>query len=313
MVRNPYRILIIDDSMEDRRNYVRLLSTGCEEEYQVTEAATAAEGKTALRQGPFECILLDYRLPDRDGVDLLPDLLGRNLPPQVAIVMLTGHGDEVVAVQAMKRGVQDYLVKDRVTGEALRRAVQTAVEKVALLHQIEKQRLELKELAITDGLTGLYNRRYFMERLEEEIQRARRYLAPASLLLLDLDLFKGINDRFGHLVGDKVLQTLADMLKRLRATDFAARYGGDEFCVLLTNTDLPEAELVANRLCETVAAQVAIAVAERIPAVTISIGIAQCSEATPTGEDWIALADDALYQAKKAGRNQVCCPTVAIG
>ncbi len=301
------RILIIDDSPEDRTSYCRLIGSGCENEYQFTEAASAAEGLVLYQDGLFDCLLLDYRLPDRDGLDILPVLIGKNGVPRVAIVMLTGQGDESVAVQAMKRGVHDYLLKDRVTGEALRRAIQTAVEKAALLQEIEAQRQQLQRLAVTDGLTALYNRRYFMDRLEEEIKRARRYEIPLSLSFLDLDYFKRINDTFGHIVGDKVLKAVADVLRRLRKSDFAARYGGEEFAILLTNTDLEGAKIVSERLRKAITLHVASSISEQIPAVTSSVGIAQWSNAMKSGEEWIAEADRAMYRAKRAGRDQVCC------
>src|SRR5436190_20194386 len=105
----PYRILIIDDCAEDRRSYCRLMSADCENEYQFTEVATAEEGVSHHRSGSFDCILLDYCLQDRDGLALLPALIGKNGVPKTAVVMLTGRGDESVAVQAMNRDAQDYL------------------------------------------------------------------------------------------------------------------------------------------------------------------------------------------------------------
>src|SRR5439155_8363388 len=161
------------------------------------------------------------------------------------------------------------------------------------------QRLELERLATTDGLTGLYNRRFFMNRLAEEIDRARRYDLSLSFLMMDIDHFKAINDQFGHLVGDRVLQAIARLLKRMRKTDFAGRYGGEEFCVLLTNTELDGAYIVAERLREVIAATIAPALELPIPNLTCSIGIAQFSGSKDTPEELVQRADGALYLAKQ--------------
>src|SRR5439155_22341927 len=163
------------------------LTEGNASEYEFVEAETGADGLSRWRNGPCDCVLLDYQLPDADGLGILEELTPPGRTPRVAIVMLTGQGDEGVAVGAMKRGVQDYLVKSRLTAEALHRAIHAAIEKVDLLHQVEAQRLELERLATTDGLTGLYNRRFFMNRLAEEIDRSCRYELSLSFLMMDSD------------------------------------------------------------------------------------------------------------------------------
>jgi len=166
---------------------------------------------------------------------------------------------------------------------------------------------EIKKLAIRDGLTGLYNYRHFWELLVHEIMKSRRYQSPLSLLFLDLDNFKIINDTLGHLQGDLVLKTLAAYLQRgVRQADVACRYGGEEFLVLLPETGLEQAIQLAKRLRHRIS-RMAIPLPDRDLHVTVSIGAAVL---TPhmDGEALVAAADAAMYRAKQAGRNQVCGP-----
>lgn len=306
MTSKSYRVLNIEDSPEDRGGYRRWLARGGPAAFEFFEAATAQEGLKQLQEGEYDCILLDYQLPDATGLEVLQLLNSPSVSQRIAVVMLTGRGDEDVAVQAMKCGAQEYLVKDRLTQAELQKAIVAAVEKVELLAKIESQRAELEKLAITDPLTGLYNRRFFMNRLGEEVDRARRYGMSVSLLMIDLDHFKQINDHHGHLAGDRVLKSVAEIMKQLRKTDFACRYGGEEFCLLLTNTDILSARNVAERIRKSVAATVANAAELPTERITCSIGISSLTKSNDTPEDLLMRADEGLYSAKSAGRDRVC-------
>ena len=166
---------------------------------------------------------------------------------------------------------------------------------------------EVKSLAIRDGLTGLYNYRHFWELLGYEVEQSRRYETPLSLLFLDLDSFKVINDNLGHSQGDAVLKTLADYLQgALRQADVICRYGGEEFVVLLPKTPLEQAMLLAERLRQKISEQV-IPLPERDLRFTVSIGVAGLSPGMD-GEALVNAADAAMYQAKQGGKNQVCGP-----
>jgi diguanylate cyclase (GGDEF)-like protein len=173
---------------------------------------------------------------------------------------------------------------------------------------IENARLysEVQRLAVTDDLTGLYNRRHFDKQLSAEFQRARRYSRPLGLLIIDIDLFKRVNDRFGHLEGDRVLAEFASMLRQsVRETDFIARFGGDEFTIILPETDLNGTVEAANRIRQSAAAHIYIAGKERIQ-LTVSIGTAAIPNqlfANPT--ELFQHADRALLEAKQLGRDQV--------
>lgn len=181
--------------------------------------------------------------------------------------------------------------------------IEDATDAYVYQHQLQ-QSMSMLELANrTDGLTGVYNRNYWQSQLEYETQRAARYQHPVSLLLFDLDKFKQLNDRYGHQGGDVVLIELSAMITELlRDTDLLGRYGGEEFGIILPETNLACAQLVANRICAAVAAQKILFNGQSI-AVTISIGVA--SYTNQTADELIQQADMALYNAKRLGRNQV--------
>jgi two-component system cell cycle response regulator len=296
--RTPLRILIVDDCREDRELYRRLIARGFEQEHIVAETETAEEALSRIATAEPHCIVLDYQLPDCDGLAFLSALRLARGEAVIPVVMLTGGGDEMVAVQAMKRGAQDYLTKSSVTAESLRRAIQGAMKRVA-----EEQ--QLKRSASIDELTGACNRRWLLERLQEECERARRHRKPLCLLMLDLDHFKLVNDSFGHRIGDAVLENVGRLLRTtLRAGDFVGRYGGEEFCIVLTDTPLGGARVVAERIRQQVSMQTLRAPCGTAVQIACSLGVAE-ADTTRDVLDAIEAADRALYRAKAAGRNRV--------
>lgn len=167
--------------------------------------------------------------------------------------------------------------------------------------RLHEQKNSLKLLSRTDGLTGLYNRRYWQLRAAEEFERSRRQNHPASLIMLDLDHFKKINDQYGHTVGDEVLEALSYQLQiNLRSIDILGRYGGEEFAVVLPETDARHARDIAERVRQAVAQD---RFGEQELQCTVSLGIATMSPAMTGFDDWLNAADKALYDAKAAGRN----------
>jgi len=169
----------------------------------------------------------------------------------------------------------------------------------ALLYQ------QVQELAITDSLTGIFTRKHYMERLAEEINYSRKFNYPFSLLMLDIDYFKQINDHYGHLVGDAVLKFVAKLIKdNLRQVDLLCRYGGEEFSIILTNTDKEGAKLAAERIRQSIE-NGSIKVYDEDLKVTISIGVSTFPENAQDGQGLIDLADKALYKAKQNGRNRI--------
>jgi diguanylate cyclase (GGDEF)-like protein len=166
---------------------------------------------------------------------------------------------------------------------------------------------ELERLATTDGMTGIYNRRHFLTLADREWTRARRYGRPISFLMIDIDFFKSINDDFGHQVGDEMIVHLANLARDCkRECDVLARIGGEEFALLLPETDLQQAQVVAERLRSEVAAKSLVVASRSIPA-TVSIGVATLVAAMSDISDLMKAADQALYDAKHAGRNRVIC------
>ena len=180
---------------------------------------------------------------------------------------------------------------------------------------LDKANSRLAELSRSDSLTGLYNRRHWQERLDEELLRLRRRPSPMSLLMFDLDHFKRVNDEHGHQAGDQVLRKVGELVRAtLRRTDVAGRYGGEEFAVLLPETDLEGALLVAERLREA-AETTPVATAENHIRFTISAGVAEWHPDIDSSEALVAAADRALYEAKHGGRNRVCTartPSLAV-
>lgn len=297
------RILIVDDSPETRFVYRRYLDRSnmvCE----LREADTVRSAQEMLRSHPADCVLLDYCLPDGNGLEFLSALSGQ--PSTPAVVMITGQGDEAVAVDAMKQGVKDYLIKDRITMESLIAAIEAAMGEAQRDREELDYREELEKQSVTDALTGLFNRRYFFEQLRKEMKRSARYGHELSLLLIDLDHFKSINDRYGHIAGDHVLRSFSSLLAdNLRAGDHLARYGGEEFCIALSETGRDGARQFANRLLAQCRELV-----HRDPdggefTVTCSIGLVQFSSGITEVEALVHSADKALYEAKRNGRDCV--------
>lgn len=170
---------------------------------------------------------------------------------------------------------------------------------------LEKANAKLAELSVTDRLTGLYNRGHWEECLQREFTRCRRYGSACSLMMFDIDHFKKVNDTHGHIAGDRVIQQTAEILKTLaRSTDIIGRYGGEEYCVVLVDTPADEAKLMAERLRASIESS-RVGYEDKEIQYTISLGISAFSETLNDHKQWIEEADQALYQSKRAGRNQV--------
>ncbi|MCA9559320.1 MAG: diguanylate cyclase [Myxococcales bacterium] len=297
-------ILLVEDSVDDvavLRRYIRRLPGN----YLVDIAYTGQEALAKTRSQAFDVALVDQHLPDVAGNDLIRDLRAEHA--HLPVVMLTGHGDERLAVEVMKAGAYDYMRKDDLDAQALERTLRNVLERARLEAEVRRANERLREWAIRDGLTGLYNHRHFQEQLLTEFARARRYAQPLACLMIDLDHFKRINDTCGHPFGDEVLKQLARTLTEVaRQADIIARYGGEEFVVVLPSTDLEGARRFAERVRAEVAARPVQADGQSVD-ITLSVGVA--TNGTPGVDSERALikrADAALYEAKRAGRNRVC-------
>jgi diguanylate cyclase (GGDEF)-like protein len=264
-------------------------------------AASAEEAIEVLKANTIEVVITDIKLPGQDGLELT-DLIKVNY--DIDVIVMTGYRDNYSYEEAINKGASDFIFKPVRLEEVLLR-----LKRVLRERQLAKERLQilekLEKLAITDGLTKLYNLRHFYNQLEVEVDRSNRYGHSLGLLLLDIDRFKVYNDTHGHLEGDKVLIKLCQIIRScLRTMDSAYRYGGEEFTVILPETSGEEAETVAHRIRKAAEAEKFFPEPNKPYQVTISIGVTEyCKE--EKFADFIKRADKAMYLSKLAGRNRV--------
>lgn len=265
--------------------------------------------KAAL-SGSFDLIILDLILPDIPGKQLCRWLRETGQTAHLPILVVSGRADVDERVAALKAGANDYLTKPFVVAELAAR-VEAALRVKQLNDELADQNrryqgllTQMEEMARTDALTGLANRRRFEEALDSEFRRARRYNLPLACLLIDLDHFKEINDQGGHPAGDVALLAAARAIKsNIREVDLAARWGGDEFAVLLPQTALETAVLVARRILDTIRGLTLEGPKRRM---TASLGIAGIPDPNLTGQEQIiSVADLGLLAAKKNGRDRL--------
>ena len=300
-------LLLIDDS-EAQSNKIKeaLERLG----YRVTIASSGVEGLRLARQTSPDLVLLDVVMADIDGFAVCRWLKMNAETRDIPVIMLTVRTALADRVEGLNIGADDYLAKP-FEDEELEARIFAAL-RVKAAHselrdrnqQLESMLHSVEALASTDALTGLFNRRRFADVLRREFAVTRRYKNTLSCLLLDLDHFKQINDRFGHDAGDQVLKEVARRITgSLREVDLAARYGGEEFVVLLPHTSKGDARIVAERLLKNVRKQ-DFTFGGEVVTVTASIGCAGNSDVESANpEDLVKAADIALYGAKKNGRN----------
>jgi diguanylate cyclase (GGDEF)-like protein len=295
------KLLVVDDSAEDREIYARYLGKSMRANFTVISAENGADGLAAFRTDAPECIVLDFNLPDMDGLEFLAKMGANQEGLPTAVVLVTGQGSEKVAVETMKLGVHDYLVKGEINTEKLASAILNAVEKVSARRRAAMDRRELERMALFDPLTGLGNRNLFHARLEHAVALIRRRGDSACLHIMDLDGFKKVNDTLGHHIGDEVLRVIGQRLGAIgRTADTIVRLGGDEFAYLMeTGATREGALLVANKVIETV--KEPIVLRSSVFRLGVSIGIAMFAGAKSDKDTIMRQADAAMYQAKRSG------------
>jgi len=305
----PINVLLIEDSPGDARLIREFLAEKGGGQFRLEWADHLEEGLRHLDAGHVDLVLLDLSLPQSEGLDTLAVVLGH--APRVPTIVLTVLNDEAVAVEAVRRGAQDYLIKRQTDGVVLVRAARYAIERnraerelAAAKTRLQEANRRLEELATTDDLTGLANRRRFMEVLKLEVERSRRHGSNLALVMIDIDGFKAINDAYGHAFGDRVLVEVAKALQGdARVTDLAARYGGDEFMVLMPETRVEEALGAVERMRKRIAER-PVSDGKRTLPISVSAGISAAeADRTATSDTLIHLADEAMYAAKYAGGN----------
>jgi len=296
------KILICDDDPADRKLVRIYLQQVTGREVVLLEAGRTEEIQNALDKGRIDLVLMDNQMPGKSGMEWLAEIAERQLAP---VVMLTGSGTEEVAVQALQEGAIGYLSKNNLSQEKLVDTIDAALDKWTRLRQARADREELERLANFDPLTGLYNRQAILGKLHELINHAKRYKEDFSLSMLDIDHFKKVNDRYGHLTGDEVLEKIASLIYRnMRDTDIVGRYGGEEFIIILPQADSSAAMVVAERIRNIIENAEMKDSAGNVFAITVSLGLSIWEQ----GEDAYSLisrADEALYNAKENGRNRV--------
>lgn len=297
-------VLIIDDSEAVREKIIKTLESR-DLFSRFYQAEDGLEGFKKLLASPVDIILCDLEMPRMDGFKFLGMLKGRPEVSDTPVIILTGNDDRELKIKGLEQGACDFITKPFDPEELVAR-MRVHLKIKHLQDDLKRSNELLLELSNTDHLTGLFNRRFLMEVLDKEVQRARRKDGQVALLLLDIDHFKRVNDTHGHLQGDVVLQKVAlHIQKELRSYDTAARYGGEEFVAVLPDTSLKEAFNVADRIRLSVQGM-RFAGSLANEQVTVSLGVALFP--SPCFDDIDGLlraADEALYQAKERGRNRV--------
>ena len=292
------RILIVDDDLAVRSTMHEYITTAG---YYSEAVACAEDALELLETDNFHVVIADIMLPGMGGLELTK-LIKRDHTSDV--IVMTGYSDDYSYEEAINIGASDFVIKPVRLEELLLRLKRVLKERD---HTNERIRMmeKLQKLAITDGLTRLYNSRSFYSQLEMEIDRVNRYQHPLTLLLLDIDHFKVYNDKFGHLEGDKVLVRFSQIIRScLRTNDSAYRYGGEEFTVILPETASEEARTVAQRIRAALEAEPFSPMNGEAVTVTISIGVTEYS-AKEELTTFISRADQAMYCSKRSGRNKV--------
>lgn len=295
------RILVVDDEEIIRAMLFDMLSnTG----YKVKTARDGQDAISQIENSPFEIVITDLKMPGMDGMELLQRV--QKINPDICVLIITAYSTVESAVSAMKQGAYDYICKPFEL-EEMKVIIEKAVERQRLL--LASRMVEhYKHLSITDGLTKVYNHRYFHEFLDRELQRARRNSSTFTLLFADVDNFKQYNDVNGHLAGDEVLRELAAIfLDTTRKTDFVARYGGEEFAVILPDTVTDGSVRVALQIIQAIRTKKWLYV-DALPCktITMSIGVVSYPKDALLKEELIGKADEAMYHAKKTGKNKIC-------
>ncbi len=318
VVHDKPSILIVDDVPKNLQVLINILK---EEDYRVAVASSGQMALTMVEEHKPDLILLDIIMPEFDGFAVCGKLKASPETIDIPIIFLTAKTETENIVDGFKAGAVDYVTKPFNSIELLSR-VKTHIavkqgrdtilqmnehlkeeveERKKIADELEQKNIVLDKMAITDGLTGLYNHRHIIERLVHEIAEAGRYKFELSVIMLDIDHFKDINDTYGHQVGDEVLVKVSASIKELlRQVDLTGRYGGEEFLVIIPHTDKDGSIVIAERIRETVEA-----LKFDNSQIKISISGGVCTYKDEDASDLIMKADNLLYKAKQKGRNRI--------
>ncbi|MEK3725126.1 diguanylate cyclase [Paenibacillus sp. FSL H8-0034] len=283
------RLLVIDDDDVLRSYLVRRFKL---EGYEVDEARDVAEAQKLLREFTYDLILLDLMMHPQSGYELFEFVKEDPTLKWISLVVLSGRDHIHDKVRCFYLGADDFITKPFQYEELSAR-----------VYSLLKRTKDFEQMAFRDPLTGVYNRRYFDHQVKVELQRIERYPSPMSLVFIDIDRFKSINDTYGHHIGDLVLQGLAHLLQNhLRATDVLARFGGEEFVIIFPGMSGPQTLKVVESILEHARCGPVAQNEGQAFHITFSAGICEWSNGM-TVEEWIKNSDDAMYTAKQNGRN----------
>lgn len=300
------KLLVVDDKPVN----IQVLHQIFAADYQVFMATSGAQALAICRNNPPDLILLDVVMPEMDGFEVCVELKSDAATRDIPIIFVTAHDDTSQETHGLDVGAVDFIAKP------VNPAVVRARVKTHLMLKLQSD--VMRKLVFLDGLTGVFNRRYFDQQVAIEWARAARNDSPLSVILIDVDFFKDFNDHYGHQAGDDCLQQIARTLKSSlkRPADLVARYGGEEFVCILPDTGFDDAMLIARGLEQQVrATEIPHAKSTISPFVTISLGVAARShllansladDGTLDSSVLVALADARLYLAKSNGRGQAC-------
>lgn len=289
---NGARVLIADDDEDFRGMLVRKLKKMGLEVTSVEDGNLAIE---KLDDASFDLIIVDLYMPGKTGLDVIQ--YAQTIDPHTQAIMITGSASLENAVEALRARAFDYLTKPLESLAIFEITVTRALKQRHLENENERLFAEIQRLATTDPLTGLYNRHRLNESMTLEVERAVRYKRELAIIMLDLDGMKKINDTYGHTVGDQALCHVANAIRdEARNSDIPARFGGDEFILLLPETDAEEATNVAKRILMRVTR-------EKVHnfQVPVSIGVTDWQSSFKTAEDMLRAVDQALYHSKRSG------------
>lgn len=290
MKNNTIRVLLIEDDLVDAQLLKRTLAKATSVRFVQTHVDRLSEALKLLDSERFEVILLDLSLPDSSGLETFTDL--RSQSPDIPIVVLTGLDDETLALEAVQRGAQDYLVKGQGDSSLLVRSIRYAIER-------HRMQVELRSLSLIDDLTGLYNRRGFLMLAHQQIKVANRTNKGFLIVFADVDSMKWINDALGHGEGDQAIIDAANLLKGIfRDSDIIARLGGDEFAVLVLDVSGNNVETLTTFLQNNLSSFNA--KNDRLYKLSISLGTAYYDPESPISiDELLTQADTLMYEQKR--------------
>ncbi len=303
MINNP-TILLVDDTETNIDILVELLS----DKYDILVTLDGQGALDILNEDTVDLILLDIMMPVMNGYEVCRKLKANEKTKNIPVIFITAKTDEDSIEKAYDEGGIDYVTKPFRPRELLAR-VKTVIKLQQLISNLEQTQKELKLLASTDPMTNLYNRRYFSKVSEHILDLAKRDKTSLCVIMLDIDKFKNINDTYGHKVGDEVIIDLANRLNdKTRNSDIVCRFGGEEFVILLPDTTINGAFIIAEKIREEVENYEIDLEYGRYLKYTISIGVSEVIHDEDVNiEATIHRADEALYKAKNSGRNKTIC------